>query len=187
MYSVQGSRRDPLALRHSAVAFWLVAVGTLAADQITKSIVRARMLPGESIPLVQDVFHLTYVRNSGAAFGLFPGRQPVFMLTTAVVLLVIAAYWRRSRPTAWPIVVALGLISAGALGNLLDRLLSGRVTDFFDFTLIDFPVFNIADSGIVVGVGILIAWLLLVPEDPHDSGSRVDSSAGRASASEVDR
>jgi signal peptidase II len=162
-------------------------VGTLAADQITKSIVRARMIPGESIPLLQDVFHLTYVRNSGAAFGLFPGRQPVFMLTTAVVMLVIAAYWRRSRPTAWPIVVALGLICAGALGNLLDRLLSGRVTDFFDFTLIDFPVFNVADSGIVIGVGILIAWLLLVPEDPHDSTTRTDAPEERPSATQVQR
>lgn len=133
------------------------------------------MMPGESIPLLRDVFHLTYVRNEGAAFGLFPGRQSIFMITTAVVLIVIAAYWRRSRPTAWPIVVALGLIAGGSIGNLIDRATLGRVTDFFDFTLIDFPVFNIADSSIVVGVGILIAWLLLVPEDQHtaDEPSRI--------------
>jgi signal peptidase II len=153
--------------------FWLVTVGTLAADQIAKLRIRSTMTPNESIPLVQDVFHLTYVRNAGAAFGLFPGRQSIFMLTTAVVLFVIAAYWRRSRPTAWPIVIALGLIAGGSIGNLIDRATLGRVTDFFDFTLIDFPVFNIADSAIVIGVGILIAWLLLVPENPQAVGEHV--------------
>lgn len=168
---MQGSRRDPLALRHSAAVFWLVAVGTLAADQITKWLVRESITPGESITLLSGIFNLTHVRNAGAAFGLFPGRQSIFMLTTGVVLLAIAAYWRRSRPAAWPIVVALGLITGGSIGNLIDRATAGRVTDFFDFMLIDFPVFNIADCGIVVGVGILIAWLLFVPEDSPVDGS----------------
>jgi signal peptidase II len=134
------------------------------------------MTPGESIPLVDNVFHLTYVLNAGAGFGLFPGRRPVFMFTTAVVLFVIAAYWRRSRPTSPFIIVALALITAGAVGNLIDRGLYVLVTDFFDFTLIDFPVFNIADACIVVGVGILIAWLLLTPE-PGEGDSDESSSA----------
>ena len=157
-------------MRHSAVVFWLVAVGTLAADQISKMVVRSWMTPGETITLIRHVFHLAYVRNAGAAFGLFPGRQSVFMLTTAVVLFVIAAYWRRSRPTSWPIIVALGLICGGSVGNFIDRASSGRVTDFFYFSPIDFPVFNVADCGIVIGVAILVGWLLLVPEDQPTSG-----------------
>ncbi len=169
-------------MRHSAVLFWLLAVGTLAVDQITKAFVRSRMIPGESIPLIDGVFHLTYVRNPGAAFGLFPGRQSIFMVTTAVVLIAIAAYWRRSRPSEWPIVVALGIICGGSVGNMLDRAFIGKVTDFFDVTLIDFPVFNIADSGIVIGVGILIAWLLFVPENPSQSSvpseSNIPSDSG---------
>jgi len=122
------------------------------------------MFEGQSIPLLDGVFHLTYVRNAGAAFGLFPGRQSIFMLTSAVVLFVIAAYWRRSRPTAWPVVIGLGLVTGGSIGNLIDRAWLGRVTDLFDFTLIDFPVFNVADTAIIVGVGMLIAWLVFVPE-----------------------
>jgi len=155
-----------VTLRHSARVFWAIVIAVLALDQGAKALVRADIAEGASIPLLSGVFHLTHVRNMGAGFGLFPGRQPVFVLTTTVVLVVIAAYWRRSRPDAWPIVVALGAITGGSIGNAIDRLMLGAVTDFFDFTLIDFPVFNVADSAIVVGVGILIGWLLLVP-DPN--------------------
>ena len=172
MHTLQGSRREPLALRHSALAFWAVAVVTLGLDQVSKVVVRSRMLEGGSIALVEGVFKLTYVRNTGAAFGLFPGYQPIFIATSCVVLLVIAAYWRRSRPTAWPVVIALGLITGGALGNLIDRAFLGRVTDFFDFTLIDFPVFNVADLALIVGVAMLVLWLLFVPEPSTQRTSR---------------
>lgn len=114
--------------------------------------------------LIPGVLDLTHVRNAGAAFGLFPGRQPIFVATSAVVMVVIAAYWRRARPTEWPIVVAMGAVSAGAIGNLADRITLGLVTDFLAFSFVDFPVFNIADMGIVVGVGILVLWLLFGPE-----------------------
>lgn len=152
-------------MRHAARAFWIIALVTLALDQLTKALVRASFAPGETWPLIKGLVHLTYVRNMGAAFGLFPGKQPVFIVVSVVVLFVIAAYWRRSRPKAWPIVVALALITSGAAGNLIDRAwLGGRVTDFLELAFVDFPIFNIADSAIVIGVGILIGWLLLVPE-----------------------
>lgn len=114
--------------------------------------------------VVPGVLNLTFVHNVGAAFGLFPGRQPVFIATSFVVLFVIAAYWRRARPREWPVVVALGLVCAGALGNLIDRALSGRVTDFFEFGFVQFPVFNVADMAIVFGVGILALWILFGPQ-----------------------
>lgn len=160
-------------MRHPARVFWALALGSVALDQLTKLIVRRSMAPGESVPLVDGVFHLTYIRNLGAAFGLLPGARPLFVLTTTFVLFVIAAYWRRDRPAQWPVVVALGLVSGGAFGNLVDRVWLGRVTDFFDFTLIDFPVFNIADSCIVIGVGMLTGWLLFGPEQEgsHAKGS----------------
>ncbi len=167
MHTLQGSRREPLALRHSALVFWTVAVVTLGLDQASKALVRSRMLEGDSVALLDGVFQLTYVRNTGAAFGLFPGYQPIFVATSVVVLLVIAAYWRRSRPNAWPVVIALGFITGGAVGNLIDRALLGRVTDMFDLAFIDFPVFNVADSAIIVGVAMLVLWLLFVPEPQH--------------------
>jgi signal peptidase II len=126
--------------------------------------VRAEMPTGMSIGLIPHVIRLTSVRNTGAAFGLFPGGQPLFVLTSLFVLFVIAAYWRRARPVEWPIVIALAMVTAGALGNLIDRAVIGRVTDFFEFAFVSFPVFNVADMGIVGGVGVLMAWILFGPE-----------------------
>jgi len=169
---------------HPRRTFWTIFSGVLICDQVTKFAVRASMAPGESRPLVPGLFDLTYVRNMGAAFGIFPGRQPVFALTSAVVLLVLWAYWRRSRPDSVPLVVAISLIASGALGNLIDRVWLGRVTDFLATTFMDFPVFNVADSAISVGTVILILWLLLTP-DPSlagrdADGERVETDAGSA-------
>lgn len=125
--------------------------------------VRSSMGPGSSVPLVKGFFELTYVRNVGAAFGLFPGRQPVFIAVSAFVLVGVAVYWRRARPSEWPVVISLALIFGGSLGNLIDRVGVGKVTDFFYFSFIDFPVFNVADIAIVGGAGLLMAWLLFGP------------------------
>jgi signal peptidase II len=139
----------------------------LVVDQITKAVVRATMHDGDSFGgFIPYVINLTLVRNSGAAFGLFPGQRPVFLLTSALVLFVIAAYWRRARPHQWPVVIALAMVAGGSVGNLIDRALVGHVTDFFEFAFVQFPVFNVADIGIVGGVGVLMAWVLLGPETP---------------------
>ncbi len=168
---MQASRRSPLEIRNPGVVFTAIAVGVLVLDQATKAFVRASMVPGESITVVRGLLNLTFVNNIGAAFGLFPGRQPVFIATSLVVLFVVAAYWRRARPTEWPVVVALALVCAGALGNLIDRVLVGRVTDFFEFGFVEFPVFNVADMAIIFGVGLLAIWILFGPqaEPPTDA------------------
>jgi len=137
-------------------------------DQISKAMVRVAMVEQQSTNLIPYLIKLTYVRNEGAAFGLFPGRQPIFMVTSLLVLFVIAAFWRRTRPVQWPVVVALALVTGGAVGNLIDRLLLGYVTDFFEFGFVKFPVFNVADSCIVVGVAILMLWILFGPADSVD-------------------
>jgi len=161
---VQDSRRNPLEIAHPGRLFLAVAIGTLVLDQVSKAVVRASLVPGESITLVRGVLNLTFVNNVGAAFGLFPGRQPVFMATSLLVLFVIAAYWRRAHPREWPLVLALGLVCAGALGNLIDRAMLGKVTDFFEFGFVQFPVFNVADMAILTGVGILALWILFGPQ-----------------------
>lgn len=178
MHHVQGSGRDPLDLAHPGRVFIATALVALAVDQIAKAMVRAAMVEQQSVALVPHVIRLTYVRNEGAAFGLFPGRQPVFIVTSLLVLFVIAAFWRRTRPVQWPVVVALGLVTAGAVGNLFDRSILGYVTDFFEFSFVEFPVFNVADSCIVVGVAILMAWILFGPEDRADTGA--DESSAQA-------
>jgi len=180
---VQNSRRNPLEIAHPGRLFLAVALGTLAIDQVSKALVRASLVPGESTTLVPGVLNLTFVNNVGAAFGLFPGRQPVFMATSLLVLFVIAAYWRRAHPREWPVVLALGLVCAGALGNLIDRAILGRVTDFFEFGFVQFPVFNVADMAILAGVGVLALWILFGPQPDADADDEpAAQSAGSADA-----
>jgi signal peptidase II len=144
-----------------------VAVAIFLTDQVTKHLIRSGRAPGQISELVPGFLDLTHVRNAGAAFGLFPGRQPIFVATSVVVMVVIAAYWRRAHPQEWPVILAMGAITAGAIGNLVDRITLGLVTDFLAFSFVDFPVFNVADIGIVTGVGILVLWLLFGPEPGH--------------------
>lgn len=163
-----------------------VGATVLLADQLTKMLIRAWLDPSVSLSLIDGIFHITHVRNTGAAFGLMPGARPLFMATSAAVLLGIAAYWWIIRPRARWVVVALALLGGGALGNLIDRLAFGRVTDFLDFVLIGWPVFNIADVAIVTGVLMLIVWILVGPEphehvresfEPTDHGGRTEAGS----------
>ncbi len=152
-------------LRRPATVFAGVFSVALVLDQLTKQLVRTYMAPpGTSVPVVGRLLRLTYVRNAGASFGMLPGHAPVFMTITALVLAGVAVYWFRVRPRRALLVVALSLVSAGALGNLIDRAVSGLVTDFIQVPF-DFPVFNVADSAIVVGVTMLVWWVLFGPAE----------------------
>jgi signal peptidase II len=141
----------------------LVAVSAVVLDQAAKWVVRAAMLtPGTSIPVVGNLVRLTYTLNSGAAFGILPGSGAVFVVVTAVVLTAITVYTLRWKPNRLWLLVALGLVSGGAIGNLVDRLAFGLVTDFVQIPF-GFPVFNVADSCVVVGIAMLVWWLLFGP------------------------
>jgi len=186
---VQRSRRVPLDLRHPGRVFAAVASIILVVDQLSKAVVRANLVEGQTRPLVAQLLNLTHVHNVGAAFGLFPGRQPVFIATSCFVLFIVAAYWRRARPREWPVVVALAMVSAGALGNLIDRAVLGFVTDFFEFAFIEFPVFNVADMAIIGGVAVLAVWILFPGEEENDEApadepeTRPEASAGHGASS----
>lgn len=114
------------------------------------------MTIGQSIPLIEGVFHLTSHRNRGAAFGILQNQRWFFILITVLIVVGIVYYLRRLGRSKPLISYALALILGGAVGNFLDRLLNGEVVDFLDFTLINYPIFNIADSAIVIGVCLFI-------------------------------
>ncbi len=111
------------------------------------------------IPIWEGVFHLSYVENRGAAFGMLQNRQWLFIVITLAVLIAIAIYWRSIPKNIYK--VALVLIISGAIGNLIDRVTLGFVVDMFYFVLIDFPVFNLADICVVVGTVIFCAVMIL--------------------------
>jgi signal peptidase II len=136
--------------------FWITAVISLILDQLTKYLVVHSFNLGETLPLWQGVFHLTYVRNTGAAFSLFSqGGGWLRWLSLIVSLGLIALAW---FGPAMNTVEQLGysFILGGALGNGIDRFLNSYVVDFLDFRLINFAVFNLADVFINVGIVFLL-------------------------------
>jgi signal peptidase II len=134
---------------------WAVSALTLAADQASKQLVMAAFAPGESLPLVPGILHLTYVRNTGAAFGLFQGQHVLFIgISILVIGWVVRELSARGAALAAPVRWSYALILGGATGNLIDRLRFGHVVDFLDLRV--WPVFNVADSAITIGVTLLV-------------------------------
>ncbi len=136
----------------------------VALDQLIKIYVHANFSLGESVPVVQDIFHITYVRNIGAAFGIFREMSPmfrqIFFLSMPPVAMAIILFMLRSvaNTDRWQ-VFALSLIFGGAIGNYIDRWRYGYVIDFLDFhykEMWSYPAFNVADSAIVGGVALLL-------------------------------
>ena len=132
-----------------AIIFFIVL-----ADQAVKYGIVSFMEMGESIPVLPGIFHITYIENPGAAFGMFANQRMIFILAALLVIVAVCAAYRRlmdeSRTVRWGVALLLG----GAVGNLIDRVRTGRVIDFLDFRI--WPVFNIADVGICIGVALLI-------------------------------
>jgi len=119
------------------------------ADRLSKALVSRAMTPGESLPVVEGILHLTYVQNPGAAFGLLTGRTLALTVITVFMMGGILWWYHFSRERHLLSPLAAGLLVGGALGNLTDRIFHGAVTDFFDLQV--WPVFNVADIAIVVG------------------------------------
>lgn len=130
-------------------------------DQATKALVRLNFAQGESRPLIEGVLHLTYVRNTGAAFGILQGHT--WLLVAITVALALFAFMYREEfmraQEATRIAYTMGI--SGALGNFVDRVWLGWVTDFIDFRI--WPVFNVADTFIFIGVALLIWHSVIRP------------------------
>ena len=123
-------------------------------DQLVKHLVVSGMHLGESIPVVKGIFHITYVLNPGAAFGMLEHQRWVFILVAVAVLLLAGIFYSWLKKESALLQTGAGLLLGGAVGNLVDRIQTGLVVDFLDFRV--WPVFNIADIAICVGAGILI-------------------------------
>ena len=164
---MQGSRRAPLDVRRPFVWLAATALITVALDQLTKAIVRSSLQLDEALPVIPGIFEIAHVRNAGAAFGMLPGRRALFIGVFILMLSAVAVYWWRARPTAWPVVISLGLVVGGAVGNFIDRVFVGHVTDLLAFSFFA-PVFNIADSAIFVGVAGLIVWVFFGPQPERE-------------------
>jgi signal peptidase II len=141
--------------------FLACAAAVLTIDQATKGAASSHLIPGEPVPILGQFLRLTLVHNTGAAFGLFPGSRLPFILISVLAIVVVLFLFARDAYRSFMNRVLLGCILGGALGNLVDRVRWGRVVDFIDVGLgaLRWPVFNVADSAVTLGV-ILLAWNL---------------------------
>lgn len=157
--------------------FYVVTAAVFVLDQWTKHLVSTSMWRGQSIEVLGTFFRMTYVHNSGAAFGLdLGGRWSFVAVTIVVAAFILFYYWRSERTLTarW----ALALILGGALGNLADRIRIGEVVDFLHLSVAGFswPIFNVADIGVSVGVGLLALHLFRKDADGIPEGGTPDDA-----------
>ena len=138
-----------------------IIIGGIVVDQLTKLLATLYLEPVGTFPIIKDAVHLTYHTNRGAAWGMMADSRWIFMTvsTVAIIAMLIFLYGGLSERRIYT--VSVTMIISGGIGNMIDRVLFGAVVDFIDFRIIDFPIFNGADSFVCVGAAILILALIM--------------------------
>jgi signal peptidase II len=157
-----------------------IAVLVVLADQITKYLIIHRFALGESVVVLPGIFDLRYIRNTGAAWGIFSGYNTVLVPLSFVMIILLTVFRRHFVTDAKIHRVALGLMIGGIVGNLIDRVKWQYVIDFLDFYFrtSHFPAFNVADSSICTGVALYILAQFLIKDRPHAGAEELASVKG---------
>ncbi|TCL37193.1 signal peptidase II [Anaerospora hongkongensis] len=140
----------------------VLAIVSALIDQGIKYYVQSQMTLGMSIPVINGVFHITYILNPGAAFSILEHQTILLMAVTVGMLAALVYFYGHIAAGPWLMRLGAGLLAGGAIGNLIDRVKTGYVVDFLDFRI--WPVFNSADVAIVTGVSLLMYTMLFFPE-----------------------
>lgn len=139
--------------------YYILAAVLLAADQLSKLAVRVNMQVGESISIIGDFFRLTHIQNTGAAFSMLSGQRMILVLFPLAAIGAALWYLHRHRGQHWALYTSWTLIIAGGIGNLIDRIAMGSVTDMFDFSIFP-PIFNVADICVCGGCALFAVYVL---------------------------
>ena len=163
----------------------LTAIIAVALDQLTKFFVSSYMTLGDTIPIIKDVLHITYVENKGAAFSMLSDKRWVFhTFSTIAIVAIVYVMIKYRRELSRLSSVSLAMVLGGAVGNMIDRifrggaLFDGAVVDFIDVRLINFAVFNIADSFVCVGAALLVLSVILDEKKARIKGVTEGESEG---------
>lgn len=148
----------------------LISLAVVALDQISKLLVLKFIDLGEIVPCIKGVFHLTYINNDGAAFGILQNHRWVFMVISVLAIAAIYFYIAKEKPKSPWVRTSLAFIAGGGIGNMIDRIGAGYVTDFVNFKLIGFAVFNYADAAVCVGAVLLMVYVLFFADRSPNSG-----------------
>lgn len=145
----------------------LLTILVIIMDQWSKHYIQDNMVIGMSIPIIPDIFHLTYILNAGAAFGILENQRYLLIVVAAAMIGAVAFFYRQLALQPLLHRLGVGLLAGGAIGNGIDRINTGQVIDFFDFRI--WPIFNVADIAIVTGVGCIIYTLIFIPETKDET------------------
>ena len=155
--------------------YYWIAIAVFILDFITKKVIETQMEIGERISVLWNFFIITSHRNRGAAFGILQEQTTFFIIVTSLVVIGIISYIYMNRNTGKVrLLAALGMVLGGAFGNFLDRATKGEVVDFlqFNFGSYTFPIFNVADMGIVIGVGLILLDTILDMKNEDKPGKQ---------------
>ena len=152
--------------------YFIIATAILFLDQLTKVMVRSSFELYESREIIPNVFHLTYIENPGAAFGMLADQRTFFLLITVFIIAFMLYFMKTLENDEPKANIFLSMVIGGALGNFIDRIQKGSVTDFFDFLI--WPVFNIADMFIVFGI--VMAAFYIFRSEFKNKGSEADQN-----------
>ena len=140
---------------------WIaIIVATVILDQVTKWLAVVYLKGGDSVSIIGEILHFTYVENRGAAFGMMKDSRWVFMVISVIAIGALIFYLIRFKPTSPLALISLAMIAGGGIGNMIDRVWLGYVVDFIYIKIIDFAVFNVADSFVCVGTALLALYIL---------------------------
>ena len=144
-----------------------IAIFCIILDQFTKYIIETKMTLHQSIPVIEGFFSITSHRNTGAAWGMMSGKQTLFIILTAVMLIgIVFLYVKAPEDKKFtPLRITMAVLAGGAIGNFIDRVSKGYVDDFIDFHLINFPVFNFADICVCISMFVLVFLIIFKYKD----------------------
>ena len=143
------------------ILYSAIIVGGILIDQITKILSTIYLEPVDTVPIIKGVLHLTYVMNKGAAFGMLANHRWVFMIISTIAIIAMTVFLYIGKAPTKLYGISLSMIISGGIGNMIDRTILGYVVDFIDFRIINFAVFNGADSFVCVGAALMIFALIL--------------------------
>ena len=148
----------------------LIGAAVLLLDFITKMLVIGNMQLGEKISIIDGVFSLTYIRNKGMAWGLLQNQRWIFIIATVIIVTLMLIYILKNKNAHFTGKLGITLSVAGAFGNLIDRLFyKDGVIDFLCADFIDFPIFNVADMSVCIGMGILVIYIMFFEQNKKES------------------
>ena len=148
--------------KKSSIIYLLIITAGIYLDQLSKALVVKHLKPIYDLPLIEGVFHFTYSENRGAAFGILSNDRWVFMLFSSVMIVALSVYlFYPKREANRLFSVGMAMVVSGGIGNMIDRVVLGYVVDFLNIELINFAIFNVADSFVCVGAGLMVLSLVL--------------------------